>query len=211
MKYEKEVNEILGTENVKLIKNAIRNTRITIDDLQFIAGKMGGTISGTFDRYRRENKPYVHIFMFMLDTWYNDILCKGTIDGYKKMKEILEDEDIELGAAIARELKPLKPETLRIGLPATHYEIPGLRSQDKTGAMAFPSNQGQTLTCASHAVGRAILEILDSVGWDADQQSIIDALIVKYQPRGQPENPDIFNNEEIKVKVTKKEPPKEST
>ena len=57
------------------------------------------------------------------------------------------------------------------------------------------------MTCASHAVGKAILEILDSLGWDVEQQSIIDALISKVQPHGQPENLDIFNNKEIKVRV----------
>merc|ERR1711872_148359 len=104
MNYGKEVNEVLGTENVKVIKAAIKNTKITIDDLQIIARLMGGSVSGTFDRYKRENKPFVHIFMFMLDTWYNEALCKGLIDGYKKIKEILEREDIDTGA-IAKELK----------------------------------------------------------------------------------------------------------
>ena len=80
-----------------------------------------------------------------------------------------------------------------------------IQQQDKTGAQASPSNQGQYHTCASHAVGKAILEILDSVGWDADQNIIIDALIKKFQPNLEPENPDIFNEGIVKVHITNKE------
>merc|ERR1719320_649275 len=104
-------------------------------------------------------------------------------------------------------MKPLtvKPGVLNIGLPVTHYELHGIQQQDKTGALASPSNQGQTLTCASHAVGKAVLEILDSVGWDADQNIIIDTLIKKFQPDHEPENPDVFNEGTVKVHITNKE------
>eukprot|EP00091_Calanus_sinicus_P004382 TRINITY_DN14662_c0_g1_i1.p1 TRINITY_DN14662_c0_g1~~TRINITY_DN14662_c0_g1_i1.p1 ORF type:complete len:240 (-),score=45.66 TRINITY_DN14662_c0_g1_i1:106-825(-) len=141
----------------------------------------------------------------MLEVWYEEELGEDGVDGYQKLMDILRHVDVSQ-KALARKMTPLKPGILNIGLPETHYVIPMIEGQSKTGSLAYPSNQSG-LTCASHATGKAILEVLDSAGWDADQQTIIDALIQKVQPSGQPENPDRFHTEIIKVDVTNKEFP----
>ena len=39
-----------------------------------------------------------------------------------------------------------------------------------------PSNQGQRPVCSSHAIAKALVDILDGFGYDCDQQDIIDKL-----------------------------------
>ena len=50
------------------------------------------------------------------------------------------------------------------------------------GTAAIPSNQGNDATCASHAVGKAVVEILDGFGLDCDQTQVIENLIERMQP-----------------------------
>jgi len=206
MDKEEELEEFIGKENLKILRNEIMTGKLEIEAIRSVAKRMKGSVLGTYKLKNKTESP-VNVFNFMLDTWYEEAICKKKEEDWvQKLVDILNDDEVRQ-YSLARRMKPLtvKPGVLNIGLPLTHYELHGLQQQDKTGAQAFPSNQGETLTCASHAVGKAILEILDSVGWDADQKTIIDALIEKFQRNGQPENPDIFNNEIVKVKVTNKE------
>jgi len=204
MDKEDELEGIIGKDNLKVLRNAIKEGKVETASIRSIAKRMKGSVLGTYkEKSKTENA--VNVFNYMLDTWYEEAICKKPEEDWvQRLVDILDDDEVG-EHSLARKLKPVKPGVLNIGLPDTHYKIQGLQEHDKTGAMAYPSNQGQTLTCASHAVGKAILEILDSVGWDADQQTIIDALVEKFQRNGQPENPDIFNNEIVKVKVTNKE------
>ena len=39
-----------------------------------------------------------------------------------------------------------------------------------------PSNEGQRPVCSSHAIAKALVDILDGLGYDCDQQDIIDKL-----------------------------------
>jgi len=205
MENETEIAKRIGKQNLQMIREAIRKSKIQENQVRAIARQMGGSVLGTFNTKTKKNEELVDVFNFMLETWYEDVLFETEVDGYELLQEILKDDNIRL-KAIAKDLIPVKPRTLNIGLPTSHFKIQGLQHQDKTGALASPSNQGrQGLTCASHAVGKAILEILDYVGWDADQETIIDSLIKKFQSNLQAENPDIFNDEMIKVHVTKKE------
>merc|ERR1712212_184470 len=205
MENETDIAKIIGRENLQKIREAIRKSKIQENQVRAIARQMGGSVLGTFNTKTKKNEELVDVFNFMLETWYEEVLCREEVDGCKLLEDILKDGNVRL-YAIAKDFIPVKPSTLNIGLPISHFKIRGLQHQDKTGALASPSNQGrQGLTCASHAVGKAILEILDYVGWDADQKTIIDCLIKKFQPDLQPENPDIFNNGMIKVHVTKKE------
>lgn len=52
----------------------------------------------------------------------------------------------------------------------------------QVGQPASFSDQGLMPTCASHALGKAVVSILDSFGLDCDQESIIKELIDKVQP-----------------------------
>merc|ERR1711892_610432 len=161
---------------------------------------------GTYSEKKRNNESPVNVFNYMMDAYYNTVLCKPEVDGYQSLVDILNHEDVDL-TSLAQDLKPLTKGDLNIGLPTSHYVIPDLDEQSKTGSLAHPRNQGETLTCASHSVGKAILEILDSVGWNGNQDEIIKTLIAIGQPDGLAQNPDIFNNEILKVKVVSKEDP----
>ena len=142
MDYEEDVHLVLGKENISFLKNAIIGVKITIDDLEAIARKMGETVYGTFDEKKRAGKPNVAIFKYMLDTWYNEELCKEGTDGFQKLVDMLEDEDVRKNAPV-KKLKPLKPPPLIVGLPDCHFVIPQSNDQKKTGTRATPSNQGQ--------------------------------------------------------------------
>jgi len=206
MNYEREVHKVLGENNVSLIKTEIREGRITRTHLQLIAQKMGGPVYGTFVE-NRESSALV-LFKYMLDTWYNDVLCKKVVDEYQELIAILKHEDVNLNV-IARNLTPVKAPIIDIGLKKNHNKIRELENQlmkkKKPGVPARVSNQGQKETCSSHSVGKAIVDILDWAGWDAKQETIINDLIEKYQSDGRAEYPDIlFNNKKVEVEVTNK-------
>ena len=78
----------------------------------------------------------------------------------------------------------------------------------KADSLPYPSNQGQTYTCSSHAVGKAVLDILDSAGWDAEQDDVIQAVKAKFQPGVCRENPDHCNGVMVKIRVKNKEDPR---
>ena len=54
------------------------------------------------------------------------------------------------------------------------------------GQPAVVSDQGNNMTCSSHAVGKAGVEIIDGLGMDCDQDKIIQDLITTVQPKKQP-------------------------
>ena len=124
----------------------------------------------------------------MLYCWNNE----GN-DSLLKLKDILNDRSVAL-YALAKKIvteRPVKSgddiqgssenqklqgivKLIKIGLPAKDFELPLIPSTP-----AAPRKQCG-LVCTSHAVGKAIVDILDSIGWDADQKKIIDDLIAKW-------------------------------
>ena len=209
MNYEKQVHKVLGEDNMRLLKTEIREGRMTRIDLEQIARKLGGTVYGTFVEKKEKTDRSVDLFRYMLDTWYNDVLCKNTVlDGYQELIAILKHEDVNLNV-IAGNLTPVKAPIIDIGLKKNHQKIRELENQlmkkKKPGVPARVSNQGQKETCSSHSVGKAIVDILDWAGWNAKQETIIDDLIEKYQSDGRAGYPDIlFNNKKVEVEVTNK-------
>ena len=69
-----------------------------------------------------------------------------------------------------------------------------------TGQTSVVSDQGTELTCVSHAIGKAIVEIIDGFNMDCDQKNIIQELIKTVQPGCQPSYISEFSNESIEVK-----------
>ena len=67
------------------------------------------------------------------------------------------------------------------------------------GQPAVVSNQGNNLTCASHAVGKGVVEIINGLGMDCDQDKIIQDLITTVQPQKQPCHIDDFSNQPIDI------------
>ena len=63
------------------------------------------------------------------------------------------------------------------------------------------SNQGTLHTCASHSLGKAIVEIFDDRGYDCNQTKTIEALRQSVQSDGKPRNPDDFDNAETTVEI----------
>ena len=94
---------------------------------------------------------------------------------------------------------PLIQRVIKIGLPEKDFEL-----RLVTATPATTSNK-RGLVCASHAIGKAVVEILDIIGWDADQEKIIADLVAIVQPNQQAENPDKFNKVRIKVFIRNRE------
>ena len=88
---------------------------------------------------------------------------------------------------------------IKIGLPETHIDLP-----EVTGTPASP-NKESGLVGASHAVGKAIIDILESIGWHADQATVIQDLVALVQPDQRAVNPNRFNKVKMGVFVTNQE------
>ena len=70
-----------------------------------------------------------------------------------------------------------------------------------TGQSSVVSDQGTELTCSSHAVGKAIVEIIDGFTMDCDQDKIIEDLIKTVQPGRQATYIQEFANNSIEVEI----------
>jgi len=202
---EVDIKKRIGKENLKVLRQYIKEGKVKLQTIRTIARRMEGSVPGVYELKYRSEDP-VEVFNYMLDRWYEEVLCKEPdMDAVKKLKEILNDEDVA-EYSLALKITSLNPGALNIGLPKAHYKIQ-LQDLSKAGSLSYPSNQGQTYTCSSHAIGKAVLEILDSAGWDADQEDIIQAVKAKLQPTGSRENPDQCDGVKIKVHVKNKEDP----
>ena len=78
---------------------------------------------------------------------------------------------------------------------------PGFSLLASAGQPAVVSNQGNNLTCASHAMGKGVVEIINGHGMDCDQDKIIQDLITTVQPQKQPRHIDDFSNQSIDIDV----------
>jgi len=200
-----EVQEVIGKENLKVIRKAIKDGKVKLETIRTIARRMGGSVPGVYDQKYRDREAPVDIFNYMMDRWYKEVLFEPGVEAVKKLVDILKDEDVGENSLALK--MTLKSAALNIGLPDTHFKIQ-LENLSKAGSLPYPSNQGQTYTCSSHAVGKAVLDILDSAGWDAEQEQIIQAVKAKLQPGGSRENPDQCDGVKIKVNVKNKEDPR---
>ena len=77
-------------------------------------------------------------------------------------------------------------------------------AQVPPGQPAVVSDQGNDPTCSSHAVGKVIVEILDSFNLDCDQEKIIDHLVNIVQPDKEPVPIYEFNNQQIDLEFWEK-------
>ena len=74
----------------------------------------------------------------------------------------------------------------------------------ETESRAGHMNQRPGLFLSEQAVGMAIHNMLESIGWTADKQSIIEAIRAKVSQSHSLEYPDQLNEVTIKVNVTNK-------
>ena len=91
---EKDVQEKIGYENLKAIRQSIKQGKIQVPQLRSMAKKMKGTILGVFTQKMHDRESLVDVFNFMLDTWYEEELCKPEVDGLQALKEILNDREV---------------------------------------------------------------------------------------------------------------------
>ena len=90
---EKDVQDTIGYKNLKVIRLSIKNGGLQDHHLRTIAKKMGGSVLGMFTA-KIKNEPLIDVFDFMLDTWYEEVLCKPGVDGVRLLTEILNDEEV---------------------------------------------------------------------------------------------------------------------
>ena len=91
---EEDVQEKIGYENLKAIRQSIKKGEIQVAQLRSMAKKMKGTILGVFTQKMHDRESPVDVFNFMLDTWYEEELCKPGVDGLLALKQILSDEEV---------------------------------------------------------------------------------------------------------------------
>ena len=198
MDREDEVHKVVGEQNIKTIRKAIREGKIDDSVIRAMAKKMKGTVLGVFHEKKRKEEKSVDVFNFMLDTWYEEVLCDPGVDGVAALLDILNDEDVRQ-YSLAREIVPLQsPAGLILGLPENNFQ---LGSQD---SLVFPTSQYQRYTSTSYAVGKAVVDILDTNGWEVEEDDIVDAVNTKTTDE-QGQNPDQYNGVTLKVHVNKKE------
>ena len=76
MLYEEEIREKLGSENVDLVLDKIRRGNLLQDDLKAMARKMHPYVYGDLV-HNLDHRPD-YLFQNILDSWYNQCLCKKT-------------------------------------------------------------------------------------------------------------------------------------
>ena len=105
---EDDVQDIIGGQNLKTIRRHIRQGKIQFHQLQTIARKMKGSVLGVFtEKVKKETLE--DVFNYMLDTWYNEVLCEPGVEGLKALAEILDDEEVGL-KSLALNMVPLQSE-----------------------------------------------------------------------------------------------------
>ena len=113
MEKEAEIQKIIGEQNVRVLRDAINEGRLKIEKIRVIAVKMNKKVYGTFDQKRRVKEDPVDVFNFMLETWYNEVLCEQGVDGYQKLVDILNHSDVA-EKALALKMTPVKSQAVQI-------------------------------------------------------------------------------------------------
>ena len=196
MEYETEIREKLGSENVDLILSEIGHGRIKEEELKIIAHQMHGNVHGVFVDKIRERSQHVHVFMHMLDSWFNEVLCEPSIDGRRELHKIL--EDVKLHALAAK----LKGVTLP-GLPVKHHilDLP----PDESSNDSIPVSDHSEVKCLSQCMGKAVKDILAEHKYESDLQDIIEALSDNGGHTEEFLYPDEFDKIEIDLKIIKED------
>ena len=119
MENEEEIQKIIGEQNIRVLRDAVSEGKLKTEKIRIIAIKMNKKVYGTFDRKRRVEEP-VDVFNFMLETWFNEVLCEPGFDGYQKLVDILNHPDVA-EKALALKMTPVKAGVLNIGLQESHF------------------------------------------------------------------------------------------
>ena len=98
--------DIIGKQNLVIVRRGIREGKIEVRDIRNIAKKMRGSPYGTFLEKDHRGEEPVDIFDFMMEKWFAERLCKEGVDGYQELVDILTDEEVAL-YAIAAKLSPV--------------------------------------------------------------------------------------------------------
>ena len=93
-----DVQQKIGNNNLEIIRREISRGRIKLRQIRAMARRMGGTVPGVFTEKVNDKEAPVDIFDFMLDTWYEEVLCKPEIDSVEAIKEVLSDVDVGLNS-----------------------------------------------------------------------------------------------------------------
>lgn len=205
MEFKKEVKESIGPDIFDLFLADIENGRIKQKTVKSIANEMDPKVYGVYinllPKLASDQLELKDLVKSLFDKWWKVKLCLTDVNGKELFFKILEDDDDLRHLSLK-----MKPEQGKISdkIPTTHPEIPKyLQHQNETGSKPFVSNQIGG-TCASHSIGKAILDYLDDLGIDAVQENIIQALIAEVQPDHSPKNPDEFDKKQIKVRISEK-------
>ena len=196
MEYETEIREKLGSTNVDLILSEIENGRIKEDELKIIALHMHGNVHGVYENRIRERSQLVHVFMHMLDSWFNEVLCEPYIDGRRKLHKIL--EDVKLHALAAKLNGVMLP-----GLPVKHH-ILDLPPDESSNDSILASDHSE-VKYLSQCMGKAVRDILTDHKYESNLQDIIEALGDKGGHNGEFLYPDEFDKIEIDLKIIKED------
>merc|ERR1712179_154874 len=101
---EKDVLDAIG-KNLQVIRIAIKTGEVHDNHIRTMAKKMGGFVLGTFTE-KIKKEPLIDVFNFMLDTWYEEVLCRPGVDAVQLITDIL--ADVEVGQySLARKMVPL--------------------------------------------------------------------------------------------------------
>ena len=87
---EDDVQEMIGEENLKIIRQSIREGIIQDHNIRAMAKRM--KVLGVYYREKQNKERPVDVLNFMLDAWYEEVLCKPGVDGVKELKKVFNYE-----------------------------------------------------------------------------------------------------------------------
>jgi len=212
MDWSEEIKEKLGPTNFQLLVDNVENSMISKQQVKKIGLKMDKTkkVNGVYET-KKNSEEIKDVLLYMLDKWWVVALSKPEVNGLDELQKILNDTDIGLHWLDQQMSSALGKPT--ISLPTSFPDIPDdipdllkeqLRDQTATASKPFVSEQAGPV-CASHSVGKAIIDILDDLGFNADQDEIINRLVMEVQNGRFAKNPDEFKGKKINVCITEKD------
>ena len=151
---EKDVQDIIGANNLKTIRRHIRVGKIQFPQLQTIARKMDGSVLRVCTEKEKKETPLMDVFNYMLDTWYEEVLYKPDVDGFKALIEILDDEEVGL-SSLALNMVPLQSEVIEKTAKETK-----IISQKNYGQHPQIDHQGDKEVCVSIAMSKVLCFLL---------------------------------------------------
>ena len=209
-KYEENVENILGSDAWNLLFKNVNDYKIDKNQMDDVAKILG--VGGKHQRRREEDRAKTDHTEWrrIMSDWFNQedpkLKCpKDRPAALMRLSEAFAHQNVALHP-LANDLKEMA-EVKKKQMPASGPILQPLQPPDliqsttpATGTLPIVDSQVGD-TCASHAIAKAVLAILDKAGFDAQQDKVVTSLKALF-PDNSAHNPDEFHDKDITVTET---------